>query len=73
MIHRARLESGRSESFAGERTLELKSAGRRELAVHREESKSKEWPTLPTGTSKYGTCFKKWSSGQDIVGGLDIA
>lgn len=38
IIHRARLKSGRSESFVGEVTLELRSGGRRELTIHSEES-----------------------------------
>lgn len=35
----AKLKSGRSESFVGKMTLELRTGGRRELTIHSEESK----------------------------------
>lgn len=41
IIHRARLKSGRSESFVGEGTLELRPGSRRELTIHSEESQVK--------------------------------
>lgn len=41
MICGSRARSGRSESFAGKETLELRSEGRRELTIHGEESQEK--------------------------------
>lgn len=38
IICRGRHKSGRSESFVGEGTLELRCGGRRELTIHNEES-----------------------------------
>lgn len=36
MIHEARTKSDRSETFAGEGTLELRPEGRGELTIHEE-------------------------------------